>query len=50
MMILLLAIIGFCTGWFLGWLFMSTRKWVDGKQEADSYMRKIYGEDWWKVK
>jgi hypothetical protein len=47
---LILVIIGFCVGYVLGWIYDNTVKKVDGKQEADDYMKKTYGEYWWKIK
>ena len=40
----------FGTGWALGWVLDRTVKRVDGKQEVDDYMRKTYGDHWWKIK
>ena len=47
---LVLIVIGFFVGYGLGWLYEATTKWVDGKREVDDYMKKTYGEDWWKLK
>ena len=47
---LILVIIGFCVGYVLGWIYDNTTKKVDGKQEVDDYMKKTYGEYWWKIK
>jgi hypothetical protein len=47
---LILVIIGFCVGYVLGWIHDNTTKKVDGKQEVDDYMKKTYGEYWWKIK
>jgi hypothetical protein len=47
---LILVIIGFCVGYALGWIYDNTIKKVDGKQEVDDYMKKTYGEYWWKIK
>ncbi len=45
---LILVIIGFCVGYILGWICDNTTKKVDGKQEVNDYMKKTYGEYWWK--
>jgi len=50
MKILLIVIVGFCIGYILGWIFENTIKKVDGKKEVDDYMKKTYGENWWKLK
>ena len=47
---LILVIIGFCVGYVLCWIHDNTTKKVDGKQEVDDYMKKTYGEYWWKIK
>jgi len=50
MKILLIVIVGFCIGYALGWVFENITKKVNGKQEVDDYMKKTYGENWWKLK
>jgi len=45
-MLLLLAAVGVCTGWALGWVFANTCKLIDGKREVDDYMTQKYGADW----
>ena len=45
---LILIIIGFCVGYVFGWIYDNTIKKVDSKQEVDDYMKRTYGEYWWK--
>jgi hypothetical protein len=47
--LVLIVIAGFWTGWTLGWLYEATTKKVDGKRAVDDYMRKKYGDNWWKI-
>lgn len=47
---LVLVIIGFLVGYGLGWLHDNITKKVNGKQEVDDYMKKTYGDNWWKLK
>ena len=48
MQILILVIFGYCVGYVFGWIRDNTIKKVNGKQEVNDYMKKTYGEYWYK--
>jgi hypothetical protein len=46
----LIGVISGPVGFGTGWVLDRTVKRVNGKQEVDDYMRKTYGDHWWKIK